>query len=194
MSYFKKSILLGLAFGYTYGAEYIIPPEYDNLVNGQASKVEVLISNSSPYLSTNTYNLQGSLVKYRCVAVPKINCGNGYTPQPILSLKKAPVLKDSTHTEQITAYQIDVQVDADVHGNDFYVCGAGVGAITWDKSEFTKSGTTYTYSYVPENKQIRYFFFTDMTGNTPLIDGIGGDAITGSSDSYMVIDAEQICR
>lgn len=186
--------MLMFVIGYANSAEYIVPPEYDNLVNGQASKVEVLISNSSPYLSTNSYNLQGSTVKYRCVAVPKINCGNGYAPHLIPSLKKAPVLKDSTHAEQITAYQIDVQVDADVHGNDFYVCGAGVGAITWDKSEFTKSGATYTYSYIPENKQIRYFFFTDMTGNTPTVDGIGGDAITGSSDSYMVIDAEQICR
>ena len=190
----KKMLLIAAVIGIGNAAEYIIPPEYDNLVNGQSSKVEVLITNSSPFYSTNTFNLQGSTVKYRCAAVPKINCGNGYTPTLIPSLKKAPILKDSVHTEQINSYQIDVQVDADVHGSNFYVCGAAVGAITWDKSEFTQSGTTYTYSYTPENKQVRYFFFTDMGGTAPVVDGIGGGALVGSSDSYMVIDAEQVCR
>jgi len=178
------------------GAEYIMLPEYDNLANASFSKHEVLISNKSPFYSSKTYNLQGKSLRYRCVTIPKITCANGYSPEVLARLKKAPVLKDSVHKEQIISYQIDIQTED--QGNSFAICGGAVGALSWDYSKYTKkttsSGTTYTYKYIPLNKQVRYFFFTNISGNAPKIDGIGGGAYSGSDDSYLVADVEQVCR
>lgn len=176
-----------------FSAEYIIPPEYDNTVNSVRSHFEVLITNITTLFSANTYPIGSRTLRYRCVNVPKINCRGGAMPTIKLSLKGVPVLKEPVGSQSLSVYEVDTQSEDD--GDSFRVCGGALGVVSWDNSEMTQDATTkeITYSYTPVNHVLDYYFFTDIAG-TVIANGIDGGQQRGDDNSYMVINADQVCN
>lgn len=177
-----------------FSAEYIVPPEYDNTVNSVKSHNEVLITNLTALLSTNTYFIGSKTLNYKCVEVPKINCRGGATPNIKLSLKGVPVLKEPMGSQSLSVYEVDTQSEDD-GGASFRVCGGALGVVSWDNSEMTQDATTkeITYSYTPINHVLDYYFFTNIAGSVSA-NGIDGGQQRGDDNSYIVINADQVCN
>lgn len=181
-----KKVIFGLLAVTTVilnGAEYIVPPEYDNTVMGVESRTLGLIHNGLTTLSATSKTLGGQTVRFKCFPITKINC-RGATA--IASAVVSEVsLKEPTRNELVINYGTDTLVED--AGANWRVCGAAVGGITWDTSEMNSSTdavtgeTTITYNYVPNTTQEIYYFFTN-------------NANIGGTSSFMVLDVKQTCR
>jgi len=188
------SLLLSLIVStFSVGGTYIIPPKWDNTVNAVESKADVLITNLLTLESTNSYTISGKSLKYKCVKVPKIQCGNGFTPQLKATINGTPTLREPNTDGLISGFQTDVQVEDD--GDKFKVCGGAVGGIVWDEStlEDDEKAGTITYTYIPTKYNFTYYFFTNATGTLDE-DGRNGGDIKGSSNSFMKVSTSQMCR
>ena len=177
-----KKILLGLiTITFVFGAEYIVPPEFDNTVMATESEIKVLISNTLPTLSTTKRVIGGKNVRYRCLAVPKIDC-RATVPRVVLTASEVS-LRDTSTNKLVNIYAYDVFEEE--LGTDWMVCGGAVGGTTWDdstlKSSKDSSGNiVITHTYIENKHQSIYHFFTDS-------------ADAGASTSFMVIDVKQVC-
>jgi len=187
-------VVVTLATSSVYGAEYIIPPEYDNIKNATHSNKPLLITNKTGHLSKKSYTLDsGHILKIRCADIPKIRCGNGYTPTIHAKIASAPTLREPKTKKLIGSYQTMIQTE-DL-GDKWAVCGGAIGAVSWDKSTLTqeKDGTI-NYNYSPLAEQLIYYFFSNASGNAKTKAGVDGGDIKGSDNSYMVIDTQQTCE
>ncbi|HHO42483.1 MAG TPA: hypothetical protein ENN12_03890 [Epsilonproteobacteria bacterium] len=183
----KKLTLFALTLSVLSAAEYIVPPEYDNTVQAVESRISGLVHNRLTVFSRTSKRLGGRTVRYRCFTVPKIDCRPNTNPsraQAILNVSEVS-LKEPNRNELVTNFGADtILEDA---GENWRVCGAAVGGITWDTStlesqEDPDSGeTTLNYTYSPNAQQEIYHFFTDSSQ-------------IGALSSYMVIDVKQTCR
>lgn len=181
----KQIYISMLLVGLLHGAEFITPPEYDNMVNSIESDDPVLISNTSPLFSTGTRVLGGINTKYRCVTVPKIFC-SARTPKIILNISDVS-LRDSASNQVVNIYAQDTfSEDA---GSSWRVCGGALGGVMWDDSTITVTTnasyvSTITHTYVPNANADTYWFFTSH----PTL------ARRGGVNSYMVVETHQVCR
>lgn len=177
-----------------YSAEYVIPPEYDNIANSvQKSHHQVLISNLATLTSSSTYKLGSQTLKFKCVNVPKINCRGGKSAKMKIKLKEVPVLKEPKFHKSIPIYEVSTKTEDG--GANFRVCGGAMGVISWDDSILTQDATTkkITHAYTPLKYHLDYYVFTNIAGNVSS-NGIDGGAQKGDNNSYMTVDTEQICE
>lgn len=182
----KNKIILSIFASATvsFSAEYIIPPDYDNIVASVESATPVLISNTSPSFSSTTRVIGGRTVRYRCTTIPKISC-RGTTPQAILNTSEIS-LRDATSNQLVNIYANDAFSESS--GTNWNVCGAALGGVQYDTSTVSATTdastkvTTVSHTFIPNDNQETYWFFTNYTGNT------------GGNNSFMVIETKQICR
>jgi len=177
----KILVIFFLASSFLLGAEYIIPPEYDNLINSAESSQKVLISNGSS-IGGQTRSIGGRSVRYKCVTLPKILC-RGSSATMSISISEVS-LRDTTN-KLVTTFATDAYVENGTGGNSWNVCGGAVGGMLWDDSTLvaTKIGndTRLTYSYTPNANQLIYHFFTNLGSS-------------GGNGSYMTIYTKQFCQ
>lgn len=192
----KKTLLsIPLLAITAFGAEYIIPPEYDNMVNSVKSHNSILISNLIGTDSSLTYkigNMTG--LRLKCANVPKINCRGGITPIITLSIGHIPVLREPIRQQNLTAEEARAVFEDG--GINWRVCGGAMGAVRWDTSSLTQDATTkeITYDYTPLTSVIDYYFFTDIPTASIAVDDIDSGNRRGDDSSYMIIEAVQTCQ
>lgn len=175
----KKILMAILGSGILFGAEYIVPQEYDNTINAVESSSRVLISNTSPIFSSVPKVIGGQNVRFRCVAVPKIDC-RATTPRVIASTSEFS-LREPTTNKLVGIFAYDTfSEDA---GANWNVCGGAVGGTTWDDATMTFSDPVLTFTYDENANQDIYHFFTDIAP----VDRRGGNG------SFMVLEVKQVC-
>ncbi|MBD3822924.1 MAG: hypothetical protein IE916_00245 [Epsilonproteobacteria bacterium] len=177
----NKLMVVGVLLSSILGASnYLTPAEYDNIVLSQRSAGYELISNATPTLSANSYQIGGETVNYRCIVVPKIDC-RATTPDLIANISEVGV-KVGGKTVPVYAANLRVEVDAD----NWYICGGAFAGVTADESTLTSttnaSGETeITHVYTPNKFIDAYYAFTSHVK-------------TGDADSFMFIKHKQVCR
>ncbi len=181
-----KYIFLGIIFSViSWGAEYIVPPEFDNTVLATESSQRILISNTtSPLLWSNGLRtIGGKTVRYRCVTIPKIQC-RGKSARIVVNTSEIS-LRDKSVNKLVNIYTYDVIAESSGK-TSWKVCGGAVGGTTWDNTSLTsyKSGadTILRFTYDENAVQDIAYFFT----NRPTQE-IGG------ANSFMVIETKQVC-
>ena len=147
-------VLVGLVLTVvTFGAVYIVPPDWFGLQNSvRSSNVIILFSGSSDGFRINGISVKGQLidVEYACTRVAKIQCGGVGRPR-IYGQITSYILLNSLTKEPVSAAGFDLKaVD---YGNYFLVCGVGAGAdgriyiarncyvTTGDVSDFCDTGS-----------------------------------------------------
>ena len=70
----KLIISVALITSISYGANYIVPYHYDNVLNGIKSKdmVGFMTGESGLFLSKKKYTLAGTTVRFKCKKIRKI--------------------------------------------------------------------------------------------------------------------------
>ncbi len=179
----KKSLLYLVYAQALFSANYLTPPEWDNVVISQKSDSYALIDNTSSGIwSGNRYMIGGKYLNYKCVRVPKIQCV-GSSPKLVATVSEVG-LKNSGYTVPVWVSNIRVEEDA----TNWYVCGAAYGGVTADRSVMssTTSGGNQKINY---NYQANYYVdafygFTKPSAGTS----------RGDTSSFMFIKHKQVCR
>lgn len=176
----KKIISASVAVSSLFAGVYIVPQEYDNMVNASKSQGFGVITQSTSQLSGNSYTIGGQSVQFRCLVVPKISCTSA-TPQINANISESSLKRPSTE-ELVSTFQTDLRVESDT--SNWYLCGAGYGGQTWDDSNLTSKTvagqTQVTYSYTPNSKGEQYYYFTNLSN--------------ASTQSYLTVTYNQVCQ
>lgn len=165
-------------FTAAFGADYIVPTEYDNMQQSVKSNGYITISNSTPGTSTiskQILNSPSSTLKYKCVSIPKITCRNA-TTYINAQVSEIRLFSSGTYSGQpmmITGSDMYVE-DATTQ---WKVCGAATGAIP--TGNLSQSGGTITYTAL-SSENLEWFFIYPQN-NT-------------DTNSYMTIFHTQSCR
>jgi len=194
----KKIIYLACIFlpALLISGTYVVPAEYDNLRESSKSPDYGVITNAST-MSTNTYTMGGlGGLKYRCLPpIPKISCrGSNAIIIPALSDIG---LKDNATGETVPVFSYDLRLEDDVAGNTWRLCAAAYGGFTADTSTLSSSTvagvTTIKYTYVPNNQEKFYHFFTNAnTKAAPPAPSLPYSI--GHANSFIAISWRQTCR
>jgi len=176
----KKILLFFSVTFLAFGAEYIVPLEYDNSINSIQSTTRVVISNTSPHFSNKSKNIGGKNLRYRCVDIPKIECRASNAN--VVTAASEFSLRETTTNKLVGIYTYDIFTE-DL-GNDWAICGAAVGGLMWDDINLTYNNPDLTFTYIPNKNQVIDYFFTDDNNITKR----GGDK------SFMVVEVQQVCQ
>jgi len=160
-----------------FGAEYIIPPEYDNSINSVQSTTRVVISNTSSHFSSASKHIGGKNLRYRCVDIPKIECRASNAN--IITTASEFSLRESTSNKLVGIYTYDIFTE-DL-GDNWAICGAAIGGLMWDYASLTYNKPNLTFTYIPNKNQVIDYFFTNNSKH-------GGDK------SFMVVEVQQVCK
>lgn len=174
-SLISSIFLLVVAFCQSEAADYIVPYEYDNMLQSVKSHGYGVINQSSP-LSSSVWNIGGTNVQYRCLSVAKISCSSA---TPVIIPNRSELLL--TKPDPVIANQKAVSVliedirfeDA---GANWNVCGAAVGGVMYGGISYSGGVSTFT----PDQYSETYLYFTNI-------------AITNST-SYMSLTYSQVCQ
>lgn len=160
------------------GAVYIVPQEYDNMLNATKSSGYGLITQTS-VLSGNTYTIGGRDSNFRCLKVPKISCVAS-TPDISANISEASLRSPNTES-LLDTFQLDLRIEEDA--NSFYLCGGGYGGQVYDTSTLTSTTVSgdkkLTYTYIPNSQSKEFYYFTDQAN--------------ASTTSYISVSYHQMC-
>lgn len=168
------ALFLLVAFN-SQAAEYIVPSNYDNIVNSVQSVGYGVITQSST-LSTTSWNIGGTSRKYRCLTIPKISC-TAATPVLYANVSELVLTKpDAVVANQKAMFAFMSDIRSEDAGANWRLCGAAIGGEMYDNVAYSGGQVTYT----PNQYSNTYTFFTDA-------------AITNST-AYMALSYNQVCQ
>ncbi len=180
-----KKILLSsiLSSATLFAGVYLVPQEYDNMVNSTRSESFGVISQSTANMSGNSYVLGGTAVNFRCLRVSKINC-TAATPQINANISETSLKRPSTE-ELLLTFQTDLRIEEDTATNEWLLCGGAYGGQVWDDSSLSSTddgsgNIELTYSYTPNSKSEEYWYFTNVAN--------------ASNQSYLSVTYNQVCQ
>lgn len=171
----KIILSLSLLLSSSYAADYIVPYEYENVLQGIKSQGYGVITQTSP-LSTTQWNIGGTSRKYRCLVIPKITCSPG-TPVLYANVSEVVLTKpDAVVANQKAVFNFITDIRSESAGTDWNLCGAAVGGEMYDNIGYSGGQITYT----PNQYSNSYTYFTNL-------------AITNST-AYMTMTYNQVCQ
>lgn len=174
-SLISSIFLLMITFCQSNAADYIVPYEYDNMLQSVKSHGYGVIKQSLP-LSTTTWNIGGNAVHYRCLSVPKISCSSS-SPVPIANVSEPVLTKpDAVVANQTAVFPLLTDIRYEDAGTNWNICGAAIGGTMYDNIDYSGGQLTYT----PNQYSETYVYFTDI-------------AITNST-AYMTLTYHQVCQ
>lgn len=156
-------------------AEYLIPYDYDNIVQSVKSKGYGVITQAST-LSTTQWNIGGTNRNYRCLTIPKITCSAANpvlyaNVSELILTKPDPVIANQ---KAMIPFIYDIRYE-DV-GTDWQLCGAAIGGEMYDNVTYSGGQITYT----PNQYSNTYAYFTDL--------------LITNSTAYMALTYSQVCQ
>jgi len=167
--------LLLAATNQSHAADYIVPYEYDNMVQSVKSHGYGVITQSSA-LSTTTWNIGGNAVRYRCLSIPKISCSSA-TAVPSANVSEKVLTKpNAVVANQKAVFPLIYDLRYEDAGANWNICGAAIGGVMYDNIDYSGGQLTYT----PNQYSETYVYFTDI-------------AITNST-AYMTFTYHQTCQ
>lgn len=161
-----------------FGADYIVPTEYDNMVQSVKSNGYTTITNNTAGLSNVSKQILNSASvnqKYKCVFIDKIVCRNA-TAYINAMVSEVRLFSSGTYSGQpmmLAASDLWVE-DA---GSQWKVCGAATGGLP--TGSLSQAGATITYTTLASTNT--EWFFVWPQNNT-------------DTNSYMTIFHTQSCR
>lgn len=156
-------------------AEYILPSNYDNIVNSVQSVGYGVITQSSA-ASTTSWNIGGTSRKYRCLTIPKIAC-SAATPVLYANVSELVLTKpDAVVANQTAMFAFMSDIRSEDAGASWHLCGAAIGGEMYDNVTYSGGQITYT----PNQYSNTYTFFTD--------------AVITNSTAYMALSYNQVCQ
>lgn len=158
-----------------HAAEYILPSNYDNIVNSVQSVGYGVITQAST-LSTTSWNIGGTSRKYRCLTIPKITC-SAATPVLYANVSELVLTKpDAVVANQKAMFAFMSDIRSEDAGANWRLCGAAIGGEMYDNVTYSGGQITYT----PNQYSNTYAFFTD--------------AVITNSTAYMALSYNQVCQ
>lgn len=170
-------IMLPLFFllQFVYAADYIVPYEYENILQGAKSHGYGVIQQSSP-LSTTQWNIGGTNQNYRCLAIPKISCSPG-TAVLYANVSEVVLTKpDPVVSNQKAMFNFITDIRSESAGANWNLCGAAIGGEMYDNVAYSGGQITYT----PNQYSNTYTYFTN--------------AVITNSTAYMTMTYNQVCQ
>lgn len=156
-------------------AEYLIPYEYDNMVQSVKSQGYGVITQASTQ-STSQWNIGGNLRNYKCLTIPKISC-SAATPVLYANVSELILTKpDATVSNQKAMVPFIYDIRYEDAGTNWRLCGAAIGGEMYDNVTYSGGQITYT----PNQYSNTYTYFTNV-------------AITNTT-AYMALTYNQVCQ
>ncbi|MCL4432149.1 MAG: hypothetical protein M1300_07505 [Epsilonproteobacteria bacterium] len=172
----KKLLIAILAISpMAFGAEYLIPYDYDNMVQSVKSQGYGVISQTST-LSTTQWNIGGTNRNYRCLTIPKISCSAATTVLYANVSELVLTKPDGTVSNQKAMFPFIYDIRYEDAGTNWRLCGAAIGGEMYDNVAYSGGQITYT----PNQYSNTYTYFTNV-------------AITNST-AYMTLTYNQVCQ
>ncbi|OGS70701.1 MAG: hypothetical protein A3F91_09310 [Flavobacteria bacterium RIFCSPLOWO2_12_FULL_35_11] len=170
----KQNILFFMLFFWSCildAADYLVPYEYDNMLQSVKSQGYGVITPASGVGSTN-YTINGVSAQYQCLAdIPKISCRSA-TNVIYANVSEVILL----HSLGGIVHNFGTDLRTEDGGSFWRVCGAAVGGLLSDTLEMDGNTVVYT----PNSVKLVQNYFTNS-------------AVTPAG-SYMAVSYQQICK